>query len=246
MDFAAVGWILEAFQLNRVSMCATISAVCHQALRCCAVCPLPRSQSFILSRSCMFGKAAEFGGHEKCVSTLRWACDGSRLFTGSDDKTVKVWDVASSRGTAVSTLRHKAPLDAIVAAPHSPSLLVACADKKVVLWDLRSSESPQLSIAVSTTTDVLNAAWHPGGASLVAGTKEDVLAVADLRAARIMKRTKFAFEVNEFVFADGGSRIVASAGKEAAGSLAVVAVSNVTAHERVAVSMGTIVLVTPP
>jgi THO complex subunit 3 len=165
----------------------------------------------------------ELAGHVKAAPHLEWSCDGSRLLSGSDDRSVLVWDV-SGRGAQVGSLQHNARVDALALAPHSPHLLVSCADKKCCVWDLRSKDCPISVFTVSTTSDVLNCAWHTGGNLITTGNKDDVLAVADLRKSRVVKRTKFAFEVNEFRFAEGGSRIVASAGpKDGAGSLAVLA-----------------------
>ena len=154
----------------------------------------------------MFGAPTELAGHVKAAPHLEWSCDGSRLLSGSDDRSVLVWDV-SGRGAQVGSLQHHARVDALALAPHSPHLLVSCADKKCCVWDLRSKDCPISVFTVSTTSDVLNCAWHTGGNLVTTGNKDDVLAVADLRKSRVVKRTKFAFEVNEFRFAEGGSRV---------------------------------------
>ncbi len=40
------------------------------------------------------------------VSALRFSYDGARLYTGSHDKTVKIWDVTSRETACIQTLRH--------------------------------------------------------------------------------------------------------------------------------------------
>jgi WD40 repeat protein len=40
------------------------------------------------------------------VSSLHFSCDGSRLYTASHDKTVKIWDVASKEKPCLQTVQH--------------------------------------------------------------------------------------------------------------------------------------------
>lgn len=42
------------------------------------------------------------------VSSLHFSCDGSRLYTASHDKTVKIWDVSSKEISCLQTIQHDA------------------------------------------------------------------------------------------------------------------------------------------
>jgi WD40 repeat protein len=34
--------------------------------------------------------------HRGCINTVKWSSDGNKLITGSDDRTVKIWDTSKS------------------------------------------------------------------------------------------------------------------------------------------------------
>ena len=42
-------------------------------------------------------KLRVFKGHTRRIESVAWSPDGSQLATGSQDKTVKVWDVATGK-----------------------------------------------------------------------------------------------------------------------------------------------------
>ena len=153
-------------------------------------------------------------GHENVVNALAWTQDGGRLCSGSMDRTLKLWDPGhGQRGKAmcVRTLRHAAAIDSVCTSPVNPQLVATCADLKLHIWDarVRANDSAKQSFAVSTPgADILNCDWHPGNNYIVTANKDDVLAVSDIRKGGVVKKTKFKYEVNEILFAEGGQRLL--------------------------------------
>lgn len=78
------------------------------------------------------------------VTDMQWA--GDRLYTASYDKTVKVWDTASSNTiSCLATLPHESKVE-LTAVPHFDSRIVAtgsdvCSDV-IRVWDTRDIENP--------------------------------------------------------------------------------------------------------
>lgn len=63
-------------------------------------------------------------GHTAPVHTVRWSIDGLRLLSGSDDKTVRLWDVPTE--TVVGTRDgHEDYVRSVVASPTSPDTWAA-------------------------------------------------------------------------------------------------------------------------
>ena len=72
-------------------------------------------------------------GHRGAVTSVLFSRDGNQLYTGSDDGTVKVWDVSSQESTNI--LRHSGWTDDVAFSPDGT--LVAVADygaRTAVLW----------------------------------------------------------------------------------------------------------------
>lgn len=73
-------------------------------------------------------------GHDDTVWSVAFSPDGTRLATGADDDTVRIWD--SSTGEELGTLRrHRSGVMAVVFSPDGTRLASASADKTVRLWN---------------------------------------------------------------------------------------------------------------
>lgn len=100
----------------------------------------------------------------RSIRTSKFSADGLRVLTGSDDRTVRVWDIATS--TSLFVLRDAT--DFVQAQASSPASMhvwmSGSADRKARLYDLRSQECIYELDHSSAITDV-----HilPGGARAV-------------------------------------------------------------------------------
>ena len=90
--------------------------------------PYPNDQSSIT-----------FRGHKKSILTIDVSNDGKRIYSGSNDSTIKIWK-ADSSAEAVATLSgHNAGIWSIDLSEDN-SLLVSSGstDKKILIWDVKS------------------------------------------------------------------------------------------------------------
>jgi WD40 repeat protein len=81
------------------------------------------------------GAEASLPGHEHAVFALVFTPDGGTLATGGKDRTIRLWDVATSR------IRSTLPcpegwIDALAIAPGGELLASSGSDKKVTLWEM--------------------------------------------------------------------------------------------------------------
>ena len=115
-------------------------------------------------------------GHEGEVRDLAWSPDGASLASGSDDKTVRVWDAAT--GIARHTLQgHRDWVRSVAWSPDGASLASGSDDKTVRVWDAATG------IARHTLQGhgnlVRSVAWSPDGASLASGSYDKTVRVWD-------------------------------------------------------------------
>ncbi|KAI0557702.1 U3 small nucleolar RNA-associated protein [Gracilaria domingensis] len=105
-----------------------------------------------------------FKAHQGSVRTTKFSADGLRVLTGSDDHTVRVWDLA----TATSLFVLEEATDYVQAQASSPASMhvwmTGSADRKARLYDLRTKECIFELEHSSAITDV-----HilPGGARAI-------------------------------------------------------------------------------
>ena len=110
---------------------------------------------------------------------------------------------------------HGESIDQLCWDPSNPELLAtASGDRTVRLWDARAGKQLQ---SISTSGENINIAWSPCGRYIAVGNRENSLSFIDTRAmagseakARVVKRKKFQYEVNEFAWTSNGSYLFIS------------------------------------
>ncbi|XP_065184418.1 mRNA export factor-like [Sycon ciliatum] len=82
--------------------------------------------------------------HDGPVLDCAWHPDGSKVFTGSADKTAKIWDLQANQSMAVA--QHDGPIKSVkwIQAPGYQCLMTGSWDKTLKFWDTRSPQ-PVLS-----------------------------------------------------------------------------------------------------
>lgn len=89
------------------------------------------------------GKALfELAGHTDEVSSVAVSADGSRIVTGSDDHTARVWNAAS--GAPVTTLAgHTGPISGVAINADGTLIVTASADATAIIWDVKAPTTPR-------------------------------------------------------------------------------------------------------
>ena len=79
---------------------------------------------------------ATLKGHEGAVTAIGFSADGTRIVTGSADKTARIWNV--EKGKEVAALKeHTDAVTAVAFGPDGDAIATGSADKTVKLWKLK-------------------------------------------------------------------------------------------------------------
>ena len=74
-------------------------------------------------------------GHSSIVLSVAWSPDGTKIASGSNDNTVRVWDAAT--GKLLRTLKgHSASVYAVVWSPDGTKIASGSYDKTVIIWSI--------------------------------------------------------------------------------------------------------------
>lgn len=107
--------------------------------------------------------------HAGPVLSCCWSADGSKVFTGSCDKSAKLWDLNANTFTQVAA--HDAPIKTVnwIQAPAYQCLMTGSWDKTLKFWDTRQAQ-PMMTINLDErvyATDVV----YPVAVAALAGRK---------------------------------------------------------------------------
>ena len=74
-------------------------------------------------------------GHTEPVRCVAFSPSGERIATGSEDKTVKLWDAATGRHIATSR-DHRASVESLAFSPGGSRIATGDQDGSIRLWDV--------------------------------------------------------------------------------------------------------------
>jgi WD40 repeat protein len=120
-------------------------------------------------------------GHSSRATSVAWSRNGSRIVSGSFDKTVRVWNAAD--GNSIQTyLGHADRVQAVAWAPDSMHVASAGDDRTVHIW--HASTGALQRIYSGHADHVLGLAWSPDGTRIASASADKTVQVWDAATGR--------------------------------------------------------------
>jgi WD40 repeat protein len=120
---------------------------------------------------------ATLSGHQANAFPVVYSPDGKTLASGSEDCTVKLWNVTSGRCTATLT-GHNKGIYALAFAPNGRTLASGSLDGTIKLWDIASEKS--IATLMGHTGGVWGLGFSPDSKTLVSGSEDKSIRMWDI------------------------------------------------------------------
>jgi len=133
-------------------------------------------QATLAARTAPKAEAA-FQGHTGTVNSIVFSADGQSAATGSDDRTVRIWEVSSGKQLA-SLQGNSGEVLTVALSGNGKWLLSAGNDRLLRLWDLRTRKETR--VFQGHTAAVRCVAFSPDGKQAVSGGDDRVLRIWDV------------------------------------------------------------------
>lgn len=116
-----------------------------------------------------FAETMVLSGHAGKVTALSYSRDGTQFASGSDDKTVRLWDTGTCREVAQLS-GHQGTINSVSFSRERSRLASASDDGTIIIWDTQAKT--QADVVRGHTGPVLNAVFSPDGHWLVSTAKD--------------------------------------------------------------------------
>jgi WD40 repeat protein len=125
--------------------------------------------------------ARTFRGHTGPVNAVAFAPDGHSAISGSNDGTMRLWDIATGESLRTFT-GHAKGVAAVAFAPDGATVLSGSDDMTVRLWELATGKT--LRTFAGHSSWVLAVAFAAGGANALSGCGDRTLGLWDVETGR--------------------------------------------------------------
>jgi WD40 repeat protein len=124
-----------------------------------------------------FTLAQTLSGHSDWVNSVAISPDGRTLASGSHDKTIKIWNLAT--GEQIRTLSgHSYSVYSVAISPDGRTLASGSRDKTIKIWNLATGEQIR---TLSGHSDWVNSvAISPDGRTLASGSEDNTIKIWNL------------------------------------------------------------------
>jgi WD40 repeat protein len=127
------------------------------------------------------GKIATLKGHDSIVYSVSFSPDGKTLASGSEDKTIKLWDVAT--GKPITTLTgHTSTVYGVSFSPDGKTLASRSDDKTIKLWDVATGKP--ITTLTGHDSQVNSVSFSPDGKTLASGSEDKTIKLWDVATGK--------------------------------------------------------------
>ena len=138
-----------------------------------------------------------FIGHTDDIWSVSFSPDGRTLASGSNDQTVRLWDVET--GTLKNTLRHPHRVLSVAFSPDGQILASGCQDAILRLWDGKN-----LRGIIGHTNAIWSVSFSPDGNTLASGSTDSTVQLWDVETSTLKNTLRHTDRVLSVAFSPDG------------------------------------------
>jgi WD40 repeat protein len=149
--------------------------------------------------------------HDGPVRSLELSPDDRLVVTASDDKTARVWEIATGKSVG-APMRHRGPVTAAAFSPDGRRVATASADKTARVWEARTGKP--VTPPIQHRGEVTQCVFSPDGRGIATACGDQTVRVWDAATGKPVTGSLQSNDViNSVVFSPDGGRLLVASGR---------------------------------
>jgi WD40 repeat protein len=110
-------------------------------------------------------------GHQGEICSISLSPDGQYLASGSDDQTIRIWDVQS--GDCLHVMKHNGRILTLAFSPDGQYLASGSSDQMIHVWEVRANQC--LNTWQGHARGISSIAFHPHNGTLATASEDETI-----------------------------------------------------------------------
>ena len=148
-------------------------------------------------------------GHDAVIKSVAFSPDGSKIISGSHDKTIRVWDSSTGIEMLPPLQGHADWISSVAFSPDGSKIISGSFDKTIRVWDACTGDQ-RLPPFRGHNDWILSVAFSPDGCKIISGSSDETIRVWDASTGIEMLPPLQGHDrgISSVAFSSDGSKII--------------------------------------